>query len=177
MNLEIMGYKCQRCGREINHLGRCLPCNYLYKHKKYFGGLRESPEYDSQHGMDIGLAKKIISERTKKPNASKKEDFEKYKPARYEKVCGICQNGFRTNHEEYKICYECYKLFHDYGRIKDYNEFLDAFDLEDSPENKEYYIEFVDKLKKFIEINGEWEIEKILKDPRKYLDKINVKAK
>ena len=51
---------CERCGREINHKGRCLPCNYLYKHKKYLPGLRENPDYDVNHGIDTNMVKDLI---------------------------------------------------------------------------------------------------------------------
>ncbi len=53
-------HSCERCDRLIKQRGKCLPCNYLYKHKKYFGGLKESPEYDISHGIDPNFVKEII---------------------------------------------------------------------------------------------------------------------
>ncbi|MBS3155406.1 hypothetical protein J4404_02820 [Candidatus Woesearchaeota archaeon] len=51
---------CERCSREINHKGRCLPCNYLYKHRKYFPGLMENPDYDIKQGIDTNMVKDLV---------------------------------------------------------------------------------------------------------------------
>src|SRR3990167_2972466 len=70
-------YLCERCGRLIKQRGKCLPCNYLYKHKKYFRGLKESPDYDLSHGIDPNFVKEIINEGwNKKENETKpQEDY------------------------------------------------------------------------------------------------------
>ena len=60
---------CERCNRDINHKGRCLPCNYLYKHKAFFSGLRISDEYDLSHNMDLGLVHKLVKEKEYKPES------------------------------------------------------------------------------------------------------------
>lgn len=51
---------CERCGRAIKHKGKCLPCNYLYKHKKYYPGLKDNPNYDIQHNMNPDLVEGLI---------------------------------------------------------------------------------------------------------------------
>ena len=44
---------CERCTRPIiNVRGRCLPCNYFYKHKRYYRGLKSAPKYDFAQGLD-----------------------------------------------------------------------------------------------------------------------------
>ena len=53
-------YDCERCGIKLSHRGRCLPCNYFYKHNRYIFALKENPEYDKQHGMHPLLAKLLI---------------------------------------------------------------------------------------------------------------------
>lgn len=51
---------CERCGRAIKQRGKCLPCNFLYKHTQYYPGLKENPDYDSAHGLSPILVKKLI---------------------------------------------------------------------------------------------------------------------
>lgn len=51
---------CERCDRTIKHKGKCLPCNYLYKHKKYYPGLKENPNYDIQHNMNPEFVGRLI---------------------------------------------------------------------------------------------------------------------
>jgi len=67
---------CERCSREINHKGRCLPCNYLYKHRKYFPGLMENPDYDIKQGIDTNMVKDLV-EKKEDPELVKNtlEDF------------------------------------------------------------------------------------------------------
>ncbi|MFC1800922.1 HRDC domain-containing protein [Nanoarchaeota archaeon] len=55
--------ECERCSRKLNHKGRCLPCNYLYKYKSWIRGLRESKDYDSEHGIDVKLVKRLMTEK------------------------------------------------------------------------------------------------------------------
>ena len=149
---------CERCGREINHVGRCLPCNYLYKHKAYFSGLRESEEYDKKHSFDIDEVKKIIEEKKlKTPKIDKinaKEEFKiKSGIAKdiQENECGVCGNKFDSQNGKYKICKECYVFYKKYGGVRSYQVFLIAFKLNDCMESKENYIQFVDNFNKFVD--------------------------
>lgn len=163
---------CERCGREINHKGRCLPCNYLYKHKKYFPGLRESPDYDAKYGMDTTMVKSLIEKEGKIEKDVKDIKIEKKKEYKYEKICIFCNNSFQTNNDEFQSCYKCFRFFSQFGGIKNYNEFLQAFDLSESIETKEKYIQFVDNVKRFLEIKGDWKIDRILENPGEFLDKV-----
>lgn len=63
-------YYCERCGRKINHQGRCLPCNYLYKYKKYCPGLKISDGYDFKNNMDINLVRYVKNNRLAKNDNS-----------------------------------------------------------------------------------------------------------
>lgn len=52
---------CERCTRPIiNVRGRCLPCNYFYKYKRYYPGLKSAPEYDLAHGLDLSTVRQEI---------------------------------------------------------------------------------------------------------------------
>ena len=99
------------------------------------------------------------------------------KTYKYQKRCNFCDKSFKTNSDEYLWCYSCFRFFMQFGRIKDYKEFLEAFELKESQETREEYIKFVDNLKKFLDIKGDWKTEKILENPGKFLDKINIGEK
>lgn len=144
---------CERCGREINHKGRCLPCNYLYKHKKYFPGLKENPNYDIKHGIDTNMVKDLIEKGGNTEKSESEIKKEKKKEYKYKKTCIFCN-------------------FSQFGGIKNYNEFLQAFDFTDNTETKEKCIQFVDNVKRFLEIKGDWKIDKILENPREFLDRV-----
>lgn len=166
---------CERCGRKINQKGRCLPCNYLYKNKKYFPGLKENSDYDIEHGMDPNVVKDLI----KKGWGDEKAETElkQEKKYKYERICIFCNKAFLTNNEEYHGCYNCFRFFTQFGGIKNYNEFLDAFGLSDSIGTKEEYIKFVDNIKRFLKIRKDWRIDKILENPREFLDKVKIGIK
>ncbi len=153
---KIKDSYCERCGREINHPGRCLPCNYLYKNKAYFPGLRENSEYDLKHNFDIKLVKSLLNEKEFKPISElldKGVEGESLVDiGNYERDnCGVCGNEFNSKNGKYKICYDCYKFYKKYGGIRSYQTFLIAFGLEDNQESKENYIKFVDDFNKFID--------------------------
>ena len=99
------------------------------------------------------------------------------KEYKYQKTCVFCERGFNTDHEEFKCCYDCYRLYRQFGGIKDYSEFLEAFKLSDGAETKERYIEFVDNVKKFLEIQGDWRVDVILENPDKFLDRVKIGEK
>lgn len=61
-------YTCERCGREIIKRGRCLPCNYFYKYKAYYPGLRRCDEYDKMHNFNTELVRKLLEEKKYKPD-------------------------------------------------------------------------------------------------------------
>jgi len=149
---------CERCGREINHKGRCLPCNYLYKNKTYFPGLRESSEYDLNHNFDINLVKSLLSEKEFEPifelvDKGIKEKNSLLDIGTYEEgKCGVCGNEFNSKNGKYKVCYDCYKFYKKYGGVRSYQIFLIAFKLEDNQESKENYIKFVDDFNKFVDV-------------------------
>lgn len=164
-----MDFECERCSRKIKRKGRCLPCNYFYKHKKYFPGLLKNPDYDKVHGIEPELAEKLI-------NSERKQKIEP-KQYKYEKICSICGNKFKTNHDEFKTCYNCYKFFTQYGGIETYKKFLEAFNLLDNENTKSNYIEFIDNKNKYLKIKGDWKIEKILTNPGEYLDRIKTAEK
>ena len=145
---------CERCNREINHLGRCLPCNYLYKYKSFFPGLRESEEYDLKNHMDINLVKELVS--NKKFISRNKEVKEQPKPKRTtipKKILRCCLrcNVSLTN-RKYLYCIDCYKFIRQYANIKSYREFLNVFGLDDCLESKDNYIEFTDDMNKFFDL-------------------------
>ena len=104
----------------------------------------------------------------------KKNNLKKYK---YEKICIFCNNKFLTNNEEYQNCFKCFKFFTQFGGIKNYSEFLEAFELDDNTETKEKYIKFVDNVKRFLDIRGDWRVDKILEKPGEFLEKIKIKEK
>lgn len=161
---------CERCNREIKHRGRCLPCNYFYKHKKYYPGLRESPEYDIRNGINPDLVKQTILESSK---LVKKSD--EVKSNKETKRCRVCEKTFEPKRKEYLVCYKCFKFFQQFGGINNYGEFLEAFDLDDNQESKDNYIEFVDKLRVYKDVQGIWAVDEILKNPGKFLDKVKTK--
>lgn len=68
-------YTCERCDRKINHEGRCLPCNYLYKYKKYCPGLKISDGYDIKNEMDINLVRYVKNNRLPKNDNSDLANF------------------------------------------------------------------------------------------------------
>ena len=170
---RIKTKKCERCGREINHIGRCLPCNYLYKHKAWFPGLRESDNYDSDHGMDVEVVKKLIAEKRfssqnkPKPTPKTKIDI----TSTGHRKCLRCATKVKG---KYLYCLECYRFIKKYAHIKSYKEFLEIFDLDDSIESKDNYIEFVDDMNKFFDLQ-DFSIEGLLDNPREYLDKLQPK--
>ena len=96
---------------------------------------------------------------------------------KYEKACIFCNKTFITYNDEYSGCYDCFKFFSRFGGIKDFTEFLEAFELHDNQEAKEEYIRFVDSLKKFSEIRGDWKVDKILQNPGEFLDKVKIGTK
>lgn len=102
----------------------------------------------------------------------KNMEQKKYK---YERTCILCDNIFKTNNEKYQSCYTCFKFFRQFGGIKDYNEFLEAFEVKDGLQAKEEYIKFCDNVKKFKDINGDWKVDKILEKPGEFLDKVKIK--
>lgn len=51
---------CERCKRVIKHKGKCLPCNYLYKYKRYYPGLKENSNYDLKHHLNPDFVKGLI---------------------------------------------------------------------------------------------------------------------
>lgn len=173
--MEGKTYSCKRCDRDIYHQGRCLPCNYLYKHRKYYPGLRESHNYDKQHGMDTVLVNKLVAEGWTKQPAKIKEPEKATRDYKFEKTCIFCESTFHTNNDKFKSCYKCYKFFSQFGGIKNYGQFLEAFGLNDNVETKEQYIQFVDDVKQFLEIQGDWRIDKILQNPREFLDKVEAR--
>ena len=156
-------HKCERCRREIRSIGRCLPCNYFYKHKRYFPGLRENHDYDKAHGMEDEFVKQIANEK-KFINQTKKEYV-------YERICKLCDRPFKTN-KEYTSCYRCFRFFMQFGGIKNYQQFLEGFQLSDSENSKSNYIEFVDKRSIFLKMRGEWTIGNILANPGEFLDRV-----
>lgn len=99
------------------------------------------------------------------------------KEYKYRKTCCFCRREFQTDHDEFQCCYDCFRLYRQFGGIKDYNEFLEAFELEDCAESKDKYIQFVDNVKKFLEIKGDWRVDAILEDPQKFLDKVKIGEK
>lgn len=164
---------CERCGREIKHKGRCLPCNYFYKHGKYYNGLVESPDYDHAHGVDPSYTKKIIKEHkiiAKKTESEISKDNSSETHIQ-EKTCILCNKKFKTR-KDYEICYKCFKFFYQYGGIENYRQFLDAFNLKDNSESKNKYIGFMDKKNRFLKVKGNWTVDNILANPEKFLDKI-----
>jgi len=94
------------------------------------------------------------------------------KEYKYKKTCCFCGREFQTDHEEFQCCYDCFRFYRQFGGIKDYNEFLEAFELEDSAETKERYIQFVDNVKKFLEIKGDWRVDNILENIGEFLDRV-----
>jgi hypothetical protein len=144
----------------------------LYKHKKYFPGLRENPDYDIKHGMDTNMVKELTVKGWNLKEAETEIKKRKKKGYKYEKTCIFCDNSFQTNNNEFQSCYKCFRFFSQFGGIKNYNEFLRAFDLSDDMETKEKYIQFVDNVKRFLEIKGNWKIDKILENPRGFLDMV-----
>ena len=100
--------------------------------------------------------------------------MKKYK---YEKSCVFCKRVFHTDHKDFQCCYDCFRFYRQFGGIKDYNEFLEAFEQNDSVETKEKYIQFVDSVKKFLEIKGDWRVDAILENPGKFLDKVKIGGK
>lgn len=150
---------CERCGREINHLGKCLPCNYFYKHKVYFPGLKESEEYDKKHNLDIGEIKRLIEKKEYthpniRPIIENKDVDIRLKNSNnlQENECRICGFKFDTKNSKHEICRECYNFYRKAGGIRSYEMFLMAFKLSDCIESKENYIQFVDNLNKFMDI-------------------------
>lgn len=95
----------------------------------------------------------------------------------YEKTCVLCSKGFKTYNDEFKCCYPCFKFYRQFGGIKSYNDFLMAFALNDSNEAKERYISFVDNVKKFLDIKGDWRVDAILEDPKRFLDMVKIGEK
>lgn len=166
---------CERCGRDINHKGRCLPCNYLYKHKAWFPGLKESEEYDAINGMDLQLVKKLIGEKnftkqdTQKPVPKIKIDTK----SKGTKKCLRCAAEVKG---KYLYCIDCFRFIKRYAHIKSYQQFLETFDMDDSIESKDNYIEFVDDMNKFFDLQ-DFSVEGLLDNPREYLDKLEPKEK
>jgi hypothetical protein len=91
---------------------------------------------------------------------------------KYEKKCIFCSKMFHTDHEEFQCCFDCYRFYQEHGGVKNYGAFLELFELPDSIESKEKYIQFVDNVKKFLEIRGDWRVDEILTNPDKFLNKV-----
>ena len=70
-----------------------------------------------------------------------------------------------------------FKFYQQFGGVKDYNAFLELFELKDSIESKDKYINFVDNIKRFLEIRGDWRVDEILQNPDKFLDKVKIGEK
>lgn len=180
---------CERCTRPIINIhGRCLPCNYLYKHKRYYPGLRSAPEYDAEHGFDLKIVEAELKRaqflpihkvgvQRKPKSESSTENTEVIARETAISNCEICQKDFHPSQPDHQICYKCYRFFRDYGGIKSYQQFLEAFQLPDSANTRENYIEFVDTRSKFLDIYGDWKVDKILENPRAYLDKVKAREK
>ncbi len=166
---------CERCDRDINHKGRCLPCNYLYKHKAWFPGLRESEEYDVSHDMDLQLVKKLIAEKSfsaqDKPKPSPKIKIDTKSESK--RKCLRCATDVKG---KYLYCLECFRFIRKWAHIKSYQQFLETFGMDDSIESKDNYIEFVDDMNKFFDLQ-DFSVEGLLDNPREYLDKIQHKQK
>lgn len=96
---------------------------------------------------------------------------------KYKKVCCFCGRDFQTYREEFQCCYKCFKFYQQFGGVKDYNAFLELFELKDSIESKDKYINFVDNIKRFLEIRGDWRVDEILQNPDKFLDKVKIGEK
>ena len=175
MSNGLKDKECERCGREINHNGRCLPCNYLYKHKAWFPGLRESEDYDTSHGMDLQLVKKLIRDKNfsaqEKPKPSPKVNH--HIETKGKRKCLRCAAEVKG---KYLYCLECFRFIKRYAHIKSYKEFLETFGMDDSVESKDNYIEFVDDMNKFFDLQ-DFSVEGVLDDPSKFLDKIEPKQK
>ncbi|PIN81339.1 hypothetical protein COV13_01520 [Candidatus Woesearchaeota archaeon CG10_big_fil_rev_8_21_14_0_10_32_9] len=169
---------CERCNREINHNGRCLPCNYLYKHKAFFPGLRISDEYDKTHNVDLELVHKLVSEKEFKPSDKKEKVISKsekiIEDSKKFKKCLRCNCELKDR--KYLYCVDCFRFIKKYANIKNYKEFLMIFDLEDSIESKDNYIEFVDDMNKFFDLE-DFSVEGILNNPSEYLEKVTPNKK
>jgi len=99
------------------------------------------------------------------------------KKYKYGRECVICNKPFKTNNEQFRCCYRCFKFYNQFGGIKSYEEFLEAFNLGESEKAKERYIQFVDNVKKYLEIRGDWVVDKILENPGEFLDKVKIGEK
>ncbi|MBI2647332.1 hypothetical protein HYW99_02550 [Candidatus Woesearchaeota archaeon] len=188
-NKQTKKFNCERCGREIKHRGRCLPCNYFYKHKQYFPGLKENPKYDKLHNISPTSASKLIKIEEEPPKKKRNVDkakewlnetirnFHKIKyPDReyqFQKICKACNNKFLTNKEAYQVCFFCFKFFSSYGRIESYEDFLIAFNLIDKRNSRYRYVEFVDWKNRLLKYRKNWSIEDVLANPSKYLDEVS----
>ena len=95
----------------------------------------------------------------------------------YDKTCVLCNNEFKTKNDSYTCCYNCFKFYYRFGGIKNYQEFLEKFELDDCIESKDRYIQFVDNVKKYQDIRGDWRVENILDNPGDFLDKVKIGEK
>ncbi len=102
---------------------------------------------------------------------------DKKEKQKFEKICVLCNKPFKTYNNEYVCCYPCFKFYRQFEKIKSYNWFLEAFELQDGPEAKDEYIRFVDNLNIFKEIKGDWRVEKILENTNEFLDKVKIGEK
>lgn len=105
------------------------------------------------------------------------ENKKKKKEYKFKSICEFCGVEFPHNKDGNTSCYHCFKFFVRFGGIKDYKEFMDAFDMEDTKKSKDAYIKFSDDLKRFLKIYGDWRIDKVLENPEKFLDMVKVGKK
>jgi len=64
--------------------------------------------------------------------------------------CGVCEKILGS--EELSVCYGCYRFYRQHGSIQDYSMFMLVFELENTLESKNKYIEFVENLNKFVNV-------------------------
>ena len=168
---------CERCDREISHTGRCLPCNYLYKHKSFFPGLRISDEYDKKHNLDLELVHKLISEKKFKPLNKKSNvlfNGSRNSEDNSKKYIKCLRCNCELEKIKYLYCIDCFRFIKQHSNIKSYMEFLQTFGLDDCIESKDNYIEFVDDMNKFYDLQ-DFSVDGILTNPSKYLEKVTPK--